>query len=167
MEKEFVPYQPSLELKELGFDEPCFAYFYHHQEYKILFDNPNQARDYNSIKIDVGSIFDHDEERVKKGLESLGDSVSRMTSIPLYQQAFRWFREKYNLRGFIGFRPNVKQFDCHIYDMSLSGKEYVQQRTTEEYNKDPKVGTYEEAELECLKKLIEIVKEKKKINICQ
>jgi hypothetical protein len=44
--------------------------------------------------------------------------------------------------------------------MSLSGKEYVQQRTTEEYNKDPKVGTYEEAELECLKKLIEIVKNK-------
>jgi hypothetical protein len=72
--------------------------------------------------------------------------------------AFRWFREKYNLKGFIGFRPNVKQFDCHVYDMSLSGKEYVKQRTLEEFNKDPKVGTYEEAELECLKKLIEIVK---------
>jgi hypothetical protein len=27
----------------------------------------------------------------------------------------------------------------------------------EEFNKDPKVGTYEEAELACLKKLIEIV----------
>jgi len=25
MEKEFVPYQPSLDMKELGFDEPCFA----------------------------------------------------------------------------------------------------------------------------------------------
>jgi hypothetical protein len=44
--------------------------------------------------------------------------------------------------------------------MSLSGKEYVQQRTMEEFNKDPKVGIYEEAELECLKKLIEIVKNK-------
>jgi hypothetical protein len=30
----------------------------------------------------------------------------------------------------------------------------------EEFNKDPKVGTYEEAELACLKKLIEIVKNK-------
>ena len=74
--------------------------------------------------------------------------------------AFRWFREKYNLRGFIGFRPNVKKFDHHVYDMSLSGMEYVKQRTMEEYNKDPLVGTYEEAELECLKKLIEIVKTK-------
>ena len=79
---------------------------------------------------------------------------------PTYSQAFRWFREKYNLRGFIGFRPNTKQFDYHIYDMSLSGKEYVKQRTMEEFNKDPKVGTYEEAELECLKKLIEAVKNK-------
>ena len=31
----------------------------------------------------------------------------------------------------------------------------------EEFNKDPKVGTYEEAELVCLTKLIEIVKNKK------
>lgn len=77
--------------------------------------------------------------------------------------AFRWFREKYNLKGFIGFRPNVKQFDCHVYDMSLSGKEYVEQRTLEEFNKDPKVGTYEEAELECLKKLIEICQNQKNI----
>ena len=80
------------------------------------------------------------------------------TPAPLYQQAFRWFREKHNLRGFIGFRPNTKQFDYHIYDMSLSGKEYVKQRTMEEFNKDPKVGTYEEAERACLIKLIEIVK---------
>ena len=26
MEKEFVPYEQALELKELGFDEPCLAY---------------------------------------------------------------------------------------------------------------------------------------------
>ena len=26
MEKEFVPYEPTLELKELGFDEPCLSY---------------------------------------------------------------------------------------------------------------------------------------------
>jgi hypothetical protein len=76
---------------------------------------------------------------------------------PLYQQAFRWFRDKHNLRGFIGFRPNLKQFDCHIYDMSLSGEDYVKQRTMEEFNKDPLVGTYEEAELASLQKMIEIV----------
>jgi hypothetical protein len=27
MEKEFIPYEQALALKELGFDEPCFAWF--------------------------------------------------------------------------------------------------------------------------------------------
>jgi hypothetical protein len=27
MEKEFTPHQEALELKELGFDEPCFGYY--------------------------------------------------------------------------------------------------------------------------------------------
>ena len=148
MNKEFVPYEESLALKELGFNEPCFAYFYHHQEYKILFDNPNQARDYNSIKIDVGSIFDHDKEKVKKGLESLGDSVSRLTSVPLYQQAFRWFRENHNMSGEVGI--NVMEDDEYCYEIGD-----VKTRTTVD---EGSYKTYEEAELECLKKLIEIVK---------
>ena len=130
MRAEFIPYEQALALKELGFDEPCLAF-----------------RDFG-YSLEIGDITKN------------SSWSSEIISVPLYQQTFRWFREKYNLRGFIGFRPNVKQFDCHIYDMSLSGKEYVQQRTAEEYNKDPKVGTYEEAELECLRKLIEIVKNK-------
>ena len=103
------------------------------------------------VFVDTDNIF----------FESNGFCPNSSIWAPTFSQAFRWFREKYNLRGFIGFRPNVKQFDCHVYDMSLSGKEYVKQRTMEEFNKDPKVGTYEEAELECLKKLIEIVKKQK------
>ena len=132
MEKEFVPYDLALELKDLGFGEECFAWYNMSQDNLCFFGNDCCADMYAGEK-------------------------SRPEA-PLWQQAFRFFREKYNLRGFIGFRPNVKKFDYHIYDMSLSGKEYVEQRTMEEFNKDPKVGTYEEAELECLKKLIEIVK---------
>jgi hypothetical protein len=132
MEKEFIPYEQALALKQLGFDEPCFGYYY--------------SMDNKKVGLEMYIDVQHQD--------------TYFVQAPLYQQAFRWFRENYNLRGFIGFRPNVKQFDCHVYDMSLSGKEYVKQRTMEEFNKDPKVGTYEEAELECLKKLIEIVKNK-------
>jgi hypothetical protein len=131
--KEFVPYELASELKGLGFDEPCFGYW----------------------KMSDWLI----EEKTRTDGYAHAD---QLCSAPLYQQAFRWFREKYNLRGFIGFRPNVKQFDYHIYNMSLSGEEYVKQRTMEKFNKDPKVGTYEEAELNCLIKLIEIVKENSK-----
>ena len=130
MDKEFIPYEQALELKELGFDEPCFGY---HLDNKFQFF------------ADVRSCNTNSEFKF-------------YPTAPTYSQAFRFFREEYNLRGFIGFRPNVKQFDCHVYDMSLSGKEYVKQRTMEEYNKDPKVGTYEEAELECLNILIKICK---------
>ena len=139
MEAEFIPYEQALALKELGFESPYPIGGY--QGGKVFY-------------YEKGELY-YDGRPMYSS-----DAHSGQILAPLYQQAFRWFRENHNLRGFIGFRPNVKQFDCHIYDMSLSGKEYVKQRTTEEYNKDPKVGTYEEAELECLRKLIEIVKNK-------
>jgi len=79
---------------------------------------------------------------------------------PLYQQAFRWFREKYNLDGSMsvdvwnkktvsyritGGIENVIEADSYgsLYD--IDSKEFL---------------TYEEAELVCLEKLIEIVKNK-------
>ena len=69
---------------------------------------------------------------------------------PLYQQAFRWFRKKHGLHVIIDeeIRPQIKD---------SNGKLLF------EYTKDGKYAgfEYEEAELECLKKLIEIVKEKK------
>lgn len=135
MEKEFIPYKQALALKELGFNRRTLAQYNTHQGNEWI------------LTLDLSG-----EGQYPKG--------SSACIAPTFSQAFRWFREKYNLKGFIGFRPNVKQFDCHVYDMSLSGTEYVKQRTLEEFNKDPKVGTYEEAELECLKKLIEIVKTK-------
>jgi hypothetical protein len=143
MKNEFITYEQSLELKELGFDEEClFAYY---------------------GKSDLSNFKESDYELCGDRHNSSFKEDGRV-SAPLYQQVFRWFREKYNLRGFIGFRPNVKQFDCHVYDMSLSGKEYVKQRTHEEFQKNPKVGTYEEAELECIKELIKIVKQQKILN---
>jgi hypothetical protein len=135
--KDFVPYEQAIELKKLGFDEDIPTY-YSYPENKLSYTMDG----HNQVSVRRNSQFGH------------------AVSAPTFSQAFRWFREKYNLRGFIGFRPNVKMFDCHIYDMSLSGLEYTKQRTMEEFNKDPEVGTYEEAELECLKKLIEIVKNK-------
>jgi len=158
MNKEFITYKQALALKELGFDEECIASYDNEGHFKDPFE-------YNSEETDGyvtnSSLKDPKNFNASSNPALLKNYLNNsFTAAPLYQQAFRWFREKYNLRGFIGFRPNVKQFDCHVYDMSLSGKEYVKQRTMEEFNKDPKVGTYEEAEQACLNKLIEIVKNK-------
>jgi hypothetical protein len=64
---------------------------------------------------------------------------------PLYQQAFRWFRHEYALESYI--RANL----------------FVDVPKTYQFNIDDNIDdvwydTYEEAELACLKKLIEIVK---------
>jgi len=141
LEKDFTLHPEALELNQLGFDEPCIAWYAENKGLQIAPDTFKKWTSKPCNNSNIITVFNSD-----------------CITAPTYSQAFRWFREKYNLRGFIGFRPNVKMFDYHIYDMSLSGLEYTKQRTMEEFNKDPKVGTYEEAELACLKKLIEIVK---------
>jgi hypothetical protein len=126
MNKEFVPYELALELKQLGFDEPCFAFY---DESLYFPNNENQYGTFCNQKLDASSC-----------------------SAPTYSQAFRWFRDKHNLRcqiNYIGGLINKTTW----WDISIIGH----------YNTDPKewemkYQPYEEAELECLKKLIEIVK---------
>jgi hypothetical protein len=119
MEKEFVPYEEALELKALGFDEPCFGYY-----------------------LEDGMFID---TKIRK---QMGNAISA----PTWQSAFKWFRENYGLEG-ISQRAEDKvwyKFSIYLYledgkRIRYGGYEYL---------------TSEEAELECLKKLIEIVKEK-------
>ena len=74
-------------------------------------------------------------------------------SMILYQQAFRWFREKYGHAGFIELiEPEYDGDYGYIIYYKLN------HLSVDHWNKGFK--TYEEAELACLKKLIEIVKTK-------
>ena len=70
------------------------------------------------------------------------------TPIPLYSQAFRWFREKYDMPHqitYAGAKGRYNAFtDDWIYDSNGELKEF----------------SYEEAELACLDKLIEIIEQK-------
>ena len=133
MEKEFIPYEQSLELKELGFNEPCLDFY--DNDKQLFYNSDNE----NTIHI--------------------GGKVNA----PLYQQAFRWFREKYNwsteIRG-ANFRASyvIGMPETINYD-SLDGFPLV---THWNYVVDDSGvrKTYEEAELACLKKLIEIAKNK-------
>lgn len=75
---------------------------------------------------------------------------------PLYQQAFRWFRKTYRLNPEISV--GVKGFSFMFYefiDSVQAGFSIQNINYTRIY-----FETYEEAELACLRKLIEIVKNK-------
>ena len=117
MNKEFIPYEEALALKELGFDGECF-------------------RHYN-----VTGGMSNNEVYFETELVSI--------PAPLYQQAFRWFREKYDLHIGICHQMNGK-FDCWTNKGNLL-----------ENGKYCDIDSYEEAELACLKKLIEIVNQNK------
>ena len=72
-----------------------------------------------------------------------------MVSRPTFSPAFRWFREKHNLVfNFINFNI-VKPVDYH---WSITWNDEAKASSI--------VKTYEEAEQECLNKLIEIIKNK-------
>ena len=121
MKREFVPYEQALELKQLGFNEPCFGFY----DENLYF--PNNESIYGTF---CNQILD-----------------SSSCSAPTYSQAFRWFREKYELSSWI-YNSNL---DKYFYTILMNGRivKANEQSTT-----------YEEAELECLKKLIEITKNK-------
>jgi hypothetical protein len=75
-------------------------------------------------------------------------SYGEVVEVPLYQQAFRWFREKYDID------VNTQKDSIGIYHFNIDTNKYGDWKEPI-FNK-----SYEEAELECLKKLIEIVKNK-------
>ena len=143
MNKEFVTYEEALALKKLGFDEPTFVHYTDNQLIFRLGDSVPWCSMNELELIDWNNC----------------PSTPHCTSAPLYQQAFRWFREKYGL--------------CSWIERMYTADSICYYRYTCEYKKDPsskthevivsikEYNTYEEAELACLKKLIEILNQNK------
>ena len=119
IEKEFAPYEPSLALKELGFDEPCLAWFSETKKLQIAPETYKKWTGKPCNNSNIINVFNVD-----------------CISAPTFSQAFRWFREKYNLKDKYGVFPH----HTIMYNYIIEG------------------GKEEEAELACLKQLIEIVK---------
>jgi hypothetical protein len=72
MKSEFVPYEQALALKELGYDEPCLAWFD-----MIDFELFIEENEYSESNKDI------------------------VVLAPTFSQALRWFREKYELHSCI------------------------------------------------------------------
>jgi hypothetical protein len=142
MNKDFIPYSEALELKQLGFDEVCI---YH---YKKNNEGEHSSHPTFEMLTPFGKNHNILESRV---------------SAPSYSQAFRFFREKYDLdysllpESSSGHRLSTRTFNIVIY------KYYMNMNVQSEIVRiDGKIVRYnkrEEAELACLKKLIEIVNE--------
>jgi len=131
--EDFVLYDEALEMMEIGFDEPCFGYW---------FKNPQKKY--------IPEIWQGSWENMtsQENIRTLYYGISA----PTYAQCFRWFRKKYQFSHsvhrywddgqFLGFYRMIESFD---------GETIINTETFKEY---------EEAELDCLRELIKIVKTK-------
>ena len=139
MKNEFTPYDRALKLKQLGFDEPCFGYYYTLNGKDWKFTDTHNYHEIDDI-LNIGSKF--------------------TLLAPTFSQAFRWFRENYSLYSLIGMHPNTKEWYSSYQNLNWSGKETLDFIKTED--RRIRFKTYEEAELDCLDKFIEIVESKNK-----
>ena len=138
MEKEFIPYTLALELKSLGFDEPCFGRYYYKESYPML--NPRSKE--TELVFELGQYLEQTEVTILA---------------PTFSQTFRFFREKYGLHSYIEPVLVEKANSPIKYDYVILE---VSHQDDLEYNNLP-YHTFEEAELACLEKLIQIVKDGK------
>jgi hypothetical protein len=130
MEKEFVPYKEAVALKSLGFDEPCLG-----------------SKRTDDVPFEISSSL--------LPRNSIGQSLTvKYVAIPLFQQAFEFFRTKYKLRSFVDTYAQDKENDFVSFYTIKSGNGY---------DKEPFFSgtfkTYYNAQLACLKKLIELAKQ--------
>lgn len=137
MRQDFIPYEEALALKELGFDEPCIGVYtnrYMYTEGRVVAINQREG---SAITGDRNSQF--------------LDPRFWYVTAPTFSQAFRWFRLKHDSYYEIK-RERGTNDSGNVLFVPIT-----------QYKWKKKVihipeSTYEEAELACLKKLIELVK---------
>jgi hypothetical protein len=132
-EKDFVPKKQALALKKLGFDEPCLMAYLGKEKEPYL-------------KCDIHNMWHLQAKDVLNPLKT-----------PTFSQAFRWFREKYNIDAWVQpFTLQKSNGDLYLPDETYS---YFIFKDGVWVGDGVNFLEPEEAELECLKKLIEIVKQ--------
>lgn len=131
--EEFVSYDLVIELQKIDFNEPCIA-FYNGKflEYKIQGG-------------DICSPYLSTENR------------GNCPNAPTFSQCFSWFREKYNIDSefYMNHEYGIKFYTYLLLELKGSVITHLS-------GFSGRFETHEEAQLECLKKLIEIVNENKK-----
>jgi len=130
MEKEFIPYEQALALKELGFDEPCLA-IYSFKDLRIgIFSNLSSA--YNTILVPLHQqVFRWFREKHTIDVHIRGTHFRASWVIGIPKEIIPKSKDGY---------PLVTNWEYTTSD----GKEVL---------------TYEEAEDACINKLIEIANE--------
>ena len=131
MEKECLQLLEAIDLEELGFKVPCLGYFDGDGEFKT--------------------------ERFPTSL--FHDKI--FVSTPLYQQAFKWFMDEFELYGIPAPRFHSDNSLWFVYEIIQPNKNSISELNSELFRGSFMLyKTMEEAKLECIKEMILICKRK-------
>lgn len=148
MKELFIPFEQALVLKELGFNEPCFGFYV-----------DGELRGINLGIEELGGVGPYYQRFGFHNISNsdINNTTKVVTTAPIYSQAFKWFRDTYKLHQRIEQYYGVN-FYFHIEDMVHHRRfDLYPVAVLRVYNEST---SQEAAELECLKRLIEIVKTK-------
>jgi hypothetical protein len=106
MKEQFVNYEIALELKELGFNEPCLGYYY-------------------DKKLDHFALFGVIEGKI------ITNKNNNVILAPLWQQVIDWLREKKYVN--IEIRMNYPEYK-YFYTIGNIGNETFQYVSKETFN---------------------------------
>lgn len=156
LEDQFISYEIALELKNLGFNESCLAVYVPYYMFQPK-------------KVDLKVIGDRKNSK--------NSDLSETTTCPLYQQVFDYFETEHKLFSSIRiglgspiwYDYMIQSIDGRI--IQISKKTFLDRELEEimdEYEEssvyveeDESFETKREAQIACINKLIEIVKEEK------
>lgn len=158
LESIFVSESIAKKLKSIGFDSKCLLRqnTYHQDTFTCITFKEDQEISYdieNEVLIEDLKLIKNSE--LPKDNISLYKDYKSFVTIPTYEQAFKWFREKgYEANISFDFQPNLKCPVGYCFEIIHN----CSWETFKSY-----YNSYEIAREECLKELIEIYEKKNKV----
>lgn len=141
MKEQFIPYEQALELKELGFNEPCIGHW-------------ERGIDGYGWGLFFSGQWLKYEDLIPEYKDSEGNICGEF-SAPFWQQAFDWFSNKYGIQVF----PDYTFYDGFYYSYKWAkpnGETGWFSCTND--NLPDGFTDFKEARLDCLKELIKLYK---------
>ena len=136
--KDFTLHSEALELKQLGFDDPCIAWYAENKGLQIAPDTFKKWTSKPCNNSNIITVFNSD-----------------CITAPTYSQAFRWFREKHNLHSGVSVHTLLDENDEDRDEYYFSIRKL---KPVEVIYSGDFMLEHSDSELACLKKLIKIVK---------
>ena len=138
MEEEFVPYEDSLRLKNLGFDDPCYSVYGYN-----MIDYTENGMDRRLVSLEEIKFTEGDFNMKKEIIRN--SLLNGEVCCPTYRQAFKWIREKYS------FYPSILIDEKGKFRFTITT---LGKGSREDNSPAMRYDSYEECEISSLKHLI-------------